>query len=212
MTALELFMLRSYLDGELDEAANESFELLLLERPDLAERVDADSAMRLGLAGESGAGRGLPPQLPASAAIGNPRAPPPSRRHWPALAAAASLLLAIGLAGGWWLRPAPPAAAGAQLLYVDQTRSGTASTARTLAALRPVVLMVPVAGLDDCQARIEVLQGGRAPLTATAFADPYGYASVVLAAGTLENGTAQVRVRCGDGAPAEYRVELDLKP
>ncbi|WP_257386597.1 hypothetical protein, partial [Tahibacter caeni] len=50
ISALDNHLLRAYLDGEMDESAAEAFEILMIERPELAEFVDADTALRLGLA------------------------------------------------------------------------------------------------------------------------------------------------------------------
>ncbi|MCQ4163261.1 hypothetical protein [Tahibacter harae] len=71
ITALDKYLLRAYLDDSMDEAAAEAFELLLIERPELAELVIADVALDLGLKAEADSGL-LPPALhraaPASAA------------------------------------------------------------------------------------------------------------------------------------------------
>lgn len=209
MTALDLYLLRAYLDGELDAAESEAFELLLLERPDLAELVDADSALRIGLAGEAQAastGRAVEVVAPAPSNV----VPLRPRPAWPALAAAASVMLAVGLGGGLLLRPAPPAADGAQLVYVDKTRSISAVPTASVDPQQPVVLMVPVARVDDCAPDFELLQAGREPLAATATPDEFGYASLVLAAGVLQAGRAEVRVRCGAGEAAVYALDVTL--
>ena len=52
MSPLENYLLQAYLDGALDESEESAFELLLLERPDLAELVEADCALRMGLGGQ----------------------------------------------------------------------------------------------------------------------------------------------------------------
>ena len=52
MNALDEHLLRAYLDRELDADASEAFEVLMLERPDLAAAVDADTALMMGLAGK----------------------------------------------------------------------------------------------------------------------------------------------------------------
>ncbi len=128
MTALDHYLLRAYLDGELDAAASEAFELLLLERPDLAEMVDADSALRLGLASAAKAAGGSAADPAAGAGANVVPLHRPAR--WAPLAMAASLLLAVGVGGGWLLRVPPQVAGGAQLLYVDKTRSGDAAMRR----------------------------------------------------------------------------------
>ena len=61
ISALDNHLLRAYLDGEMDEAAVEAFEILMIERPELAELVDADTALRLGLAPQEAASPVRPP-------------------------------------------------------------------------------------------------------------------------------------------------------
>ena len=49
MNALEKALLRVYLDDELDAEGAHEFEILLLQREDLAEVVEADTALRIGM-------------------------------------------------------------------------------------------------------------------------------------------------------------------
>lgn len=67
MNPLEGFLLKAYLDGELDNEAAEAIELLLIERPDIAELVDADSALRIGL-GQATAASVTPAPSPVATA------------------------------------------------------------------------------------------------------------------------------------------------
>lgn len=64
ITALDKYLLRAYLDDSMDEATLDAFELLLIERPELAELVIADVALGQGLRAEAEAGSSLlPPAL-----------------------------------------------------------------------------------------------------------------------------------------------------
>jgi hypothetical protein len=57
MNALESALMQSYLDGELDAEASEAFEILVLQREDLAEIVEADTVLKIGLTDS------LPPEV-----------------------------------------------------------------------------------------------------------------------------------------------------
>lgn len=222
MTALEIHLLKAYLDNELDEAATEAFELLLLERPDLAETVYADATLRVGLrpADQHAAssvhqvrpdyGSGTHDNPPASAA--SPSAGQRNRRHpWnnrllpPALAA--SLTLALGVGAGYLLR-APAPMQPAALAYIDKLRNSVGEPGIVLPDSGAVVLLAPVAGTEPCTAHVSVSQPGRAPLRATSTADEYGYVSLVVPREQLVLGPANVEVRCGTNASVRYAVEL----
>lgn len=215
MSALEQLLLRAYLAGEMDASEVEAFELLMLERPELAELAEADMALRLGLANVAAS-----PLVPLRATDDALRAPRetgsataavlPLRRRpaWPALALAASLLLVVGVGAGLRMQPGLVPMDGAQLAYVDKTRSISEVPALRLDPGNPVVLMVPVARLDDCEPRIRVEQQGQPTLEASALPDEFGYASLVLAKDALRAGRARVLVACGTGAVAEYPVDV----
>lgn len=227
MTALEHFLLRAYLDGELNADERDAFELLMLERPDIAELVDADTALSLGLA-ESALVR-LPDAVApvatqkqpdtntrpttdsgssggSSAVIAFPRRP-----QLPYLAAAASVLLALGVGTGALLRPSPDPLSAAEVVYVDKTRSLSTIPKIAISPNRALILLVPVASVEPCVADIELRQVGSTTLRAQATPDEFGYASLVLAVGGLKPGRAAVVVRCGINTPAEYPVELELQ-
>lgn len=222
MTALEHHLLKAYLDNQLDDVAAEAFELLLLERPDLAEVVYADAALRIGLgpADEHSAssvqqvcpdyGSGTHDHPPASTS-GPVEAKSIRRRTWhtrllsPALAA--SLTLALGVGAGYSLR-APAPMQPAALAYIDKLRNGASEPAIVLPDNGAVVLLAPVAGTEPCTAHVSVSQPGRAPMHATSAADEYGYVSLVVPRHKLVLGPAEVEVRCGTNASVRYAVEL----
>ncbi len=228
MTPLEEFLTRAYLNGELEAEAAEAFELLLIERPDLAEIVDADTALQMGLAaalkppvvGEephvavevSATAESPPaPARPVQNVVDIQSAPLAGRRRpylfSPALAAGLALVLGVG--AGYLARS--PAANGmemATLAYVDKTRDISAVPVVRLPAKGAVVLLAPVVVVDACAPEVRLLQEGRAPLSAFANADEFSYVSLVVAREALDLGKAKVEVRCGSAAPASYAVEF----
>jgi hypothetical protein len=90
ITPLDHYLLRAYLVDELDEAATEAFELLMIERPELAELAIADTTLGIGLTAEAAAGR-LPPVLSAAGAA---TATPLAATQPPTTAQAAAVPLA----------------------------------------------------------------------------------------------------------------------
>jgi|GEM_PF-2965754 len=228
MTPLEEFVTRAYLNGELDAAAAEAYELLLIERPDLAEVVDADTSLQMGLSAAlkpSVAGRDpekgddAPPVAEApiapvrldqkvvdiqSALLAGRRRP---FLFSPALAAGLSLVLGVG-AGYLVRKPAGAQMEMATLAYVDKTRAISAVPVIHLPSKGAVVLLAPVGVVDACVPEVNLLQEGRAPLSAFAQADEFGYVSLVVAREALSIGKATVEVRCGSTPPASYAVEL----
>lgn len=222
MTPLEKVLLRTYLEGNLNSEESEAFELLMMERPDIAEWVDADTALSLGLAAAGPAslarsatveqtptdlqeGAGSDASKDDSTIIPFPKRPP-----LPYLAAAASLLLAVGLGAGVLMRPTPSPLGAADLVYVDKTRNLSTIPKLVIAPNRALVLLVPVANTGPCVADIELRQAGSEPLRAQANPDEFGYASLVLGSGGLKPGRAEVVVRCGTDAPAEYPIDVEL--
>ena len=202
--ALNNPLLRVYLDGEMDDAAAEAFEVLMIERPELAECVDADTALRLGLAGAAPAAR---PE-PAVDAVVRPlplRRPAPA---WIPLAAAACTALAIGLVLGRSWSPAPAALAPTTLLSVDRLRSSVAAAPTLrLPAGGLVVLSVPAVVDAGCTPAVRIVQGGNALQTNVA-PDDSGFASVSLDAMRLAPGPAEVGVACDGRQLAVYPVEF----
>jgi anti-sigma factor RsiW len=216
MTPLDHYVLQAYLDGELDAAAAEAFEFLLLERPDLAEWVDADTALRMGLAQDMD--KAVPQNAVAASAPSDTASlvesnsekiiqfPKKPRSIVLSLAVAASLLIGVGL--GNRLATRSPLAGGATLVSVDMQRSSAAALAPEfhLPPQGNVVLMVPVATLKPCAALIEIRQQGREVLAVQAQSDDSGSAYVVLANAALSAGQAKVVVRCADKYVGEYPV------
>jgi|CXWL01.1.fsa_nt_gi hypothetical protein len=211
MTPLESFLLRAYLDGELDAAANEAFELLLIERPDLAEWVEADMALHLGLAEPvSAAGQPDPPTAIAATAnvVDIATARRPRLLFSPALAAGLALVLGVG-AGFLARRPPPAGLEMATLLYIDKTRDIASQPTLVLPPNGAIVLLAPVASQDDCLPQVRLLQPGRADLSAFAKPDEFGYVSLVVPRAALRPGAARVEVQCGSAAAAHYDVRFE---
>ncbi|MBN8740639.1 MAG: hypothetical protein BGP24_15090 [Lysobacterales bacterium 69-70] len=205
ISALDNHLLRAYLDGEMDDAAAEAFEVLMIERPELAELVDADTALRMGLAA---APLAAPRGEPAAGPVVRPlrlRKPAPV---WIPLAAAACAALAIGLVLGRSWSPAPAALAPITLLSVDRLRSSVAvAPTLRLPAGGLVVLSVPAVAEAGCTPTVRIVQGGNT-LEATVAPDDSGFANVSLAAARLAPGRAEVGVACGGRQLANYPVEF----
>jgi hypothetical protein len=205
---LDHYLLRAYLDGEMDEATAQAFEIRLIERPDLAELVDADFALGAGLRA-AGVGDAKPaPVANGVVALPARRAARPLAQAGPWLAAA-GVALAVGLGAGRMLRPElpqPPALVAATLVQVDKNRSapGGAIEAR-IPASGSVVLLVPVAAVDACPVRVEIRQGA-GTLAADATTDSFGYANLVVDAARLMPGPAEIEVGCVGGKPAKYAM------
>ncbi len=223
ISPLDNHLLRAYLDGEMDEATAEAFEVLMIERPELAEQVDADTALRMGLR-EAGAqpvvAASVAPPVVASipaASVTTPTADAPTmtthRSHQPRrrlipLAAAASLLLAAGVGlGRLWL-PQPADLVSTTLLSVDRMRSSvTAVPKLRLPASGQIVLSVPVAAKPGCAPRVRIVQPGTTLQTAVT-PDEYGFANLSLDAKRLAVGTTDIAVDCDATQLALYQVEF----
>lgn len=212
ISALDNHLLRAYLDGEMDEAAAEAFEILMIERPELAELVDADTALRLGLAGtpKPATASAPEPAVPADAPVA--ALPGPSARRpviaWAPLLAAASIALAVGVVAGRFWAPAPGALVPTTLLSVDRMRSSVDTVpVLRLPAGGLVVLSVPVAADPDCVPIVHIRQGANA-LEAQVRPDDFGFANLSLAATRLAPGRAEVLVDCGSRPRVVYPVEF----
>lgn len=210
---LDHYLLRAYLDGEMDGTAAEAFEVLLMERPDLAALVEADAALASGLrAGGSQSGlaaatgngeNGKSTGAGATPLRKRPRAP---LGRW---LAAAGVVLAFGMGIGHWLPHAPDPMAPATLVYVDKMRSSVTTTPRLrLPSRGAAVLMVPVASADACASnRVRIVQDSL-DQSAAVTPDEFGYANLVVDASRLRDGQAEVHVLCGDTPAAQYPVEF----
>lgn len=223
ISALDNHLLRAYLDGEMDEATAEAFEVLMIERPELAEQVDADTALRLGLQ-EAGAQpvtavsvatpttvSTTSPSVAASAATasaGPARRPHRPRRRLIPLLAAASLLLAAGVGlGRLWL-PQPADLVSTTLLSVDRMRGSVTEVPKLrLPASGQIVLSVPVAAKPGCTPRVRIVQPG-ATLQTTVTPDDYGFANLSLEATRLALGKTDIAVDCDATQLALYQVEF----
>jgi len=211
---LDHYLLRAYLDGEMDETAAEAFEVLLMARPDLAALVEADAALAIGLRA-AGSQSGLGPATEDNGGNGKstgagvtplrkrPRAP---LGRW---LAAAGVMLAFGMGIGRWLPHASDPMTPATLVYVDKLRSSVTTTPRLrLPSEGAAVLMIPVASTDACAShRVRIVQGSL-DQSAEVNPDEFGYANLVVDASRLRDGQAQVHVLCGDAPAAEYPVEF----
>jgi hypothetical protein len=214
VSSLDLYLLRAYLDGDLDSEQSEAFEILLIGRPDLAELVDADSALGFGLAAA---------QAPATAPINAPTpseasaassvvTPLPRRRAASAtlvpLAAAASLALLAGLFVGRLTGSAGEPMQSATLVYVDKLRDVSTAPALALPASGAIVLLAPVASSAACVATVELRQEGMPALAARAQSDAFGYVSLVVARDAVRSGPAVVEVGCDGSIRARYDVRF----
>ncbi|GMV31628.1 MAG: hypothetical protein AMXMBFR59_37530 [Rhodanobacteraceae bacterium] len=208
ISALDNHLLRAYLDGEMDEAAAEAFEILMIERPELAELVDADTALRMGLsAPRNSAG---PTELPAGPAS-MPAAPIRHRTRvpqWIPLLAAASVMLAVGLALGRLWAPQPADLTPTTLLSVDRMRSSISEVPKLrLPRDGQIVLSVPIAAGSSCKPTVRILYAGNV-LQAQVMPDDFGFANLGLPATRLAPGKAEVSVACDGRELARYPVEF----
>lgn len=218
ISALDNHLLRAYLDGEMDEAAAEAFEILMIERPELAELVDADTALHLGLARvPAQVSAAMPAPAPVATSAPEQAAPvvalpaPAARRPtiaWAPLLAAASIALAVGVVAGRLWAPMPGALVPTTLLSVDRMRSSVnAVPVLHLPAGGQVVLSVPVAADPGCVPLVRIRQGADA-LEAQVAPDELGFVNLSLAAARLAPGKAEVMVDCGSRPRVVYPVEF----
>lgn len=222
ISALDNHLLRAYLDGEMDEAAAEAFEILMIERPELAELVDADTALHLGLAKvPAQVSAAMPAPAPVATSAPEPATPvgapivalpaPAARRPalaWAPLLAAASIALAVGVVAGRFWAPMPGTLVPTTLLSVDRMRSSVnAVPVLRLPAGGQVVLSVPVAADPGCVPLVRIRQGADA-LEAQVSPDELGFVNLSLAAARLAPGKAEVMVDCGSRPRVVYPVEF----
>lgn len=194
---MRAYLLQAYLNRELDQLAEEEFELELLRDPELAELALADTALGIGL-------NVLEPQSSLGTSQSSSNVVEfadygiAKRTFWQ-LAIAASVL--VGLSGimGYQLNKSPQRANGATLAYIDKQRALGEQITITLPKSGTLVLMIPVASARACPAEIELSQNG-ATQKVTAQADDFGYASIVVAPQELVPGTLAISVRCAGSA------------
>lgn len=220
MNALDRFLLDAYLEDSLDAEQTEAFELMMLARPDLADAVEADSALRIGLlAAQETPVQSLPsasrPQAEAAAPSPQPPASPQrsatrSRRRWP-MALAASCSLLAGATAGWWLRAPDGDPQSATLVYVDTLRNIAQPGVLQLPEAGAVVLLAPVASSTPCRAELRLRQPGRPDIAVHADPDEFGYASLILPRTALRPGEATVLVSCEGQNLAQYPVRLAVR-
>jgi hypothetical protein len=197
---MEAHLLRAYLDGELDADAAAEFEILMLQREDIAEMVHADTALRIGLGGAAPASKAQDKVVPLKPRGG--RFP-----GWWRQALAAGVFLAVGLAAGLW-RGAMPSSGPAQITYIDKMRGAEDLPVVRIPKQGLIVLAVPVAMMKGCSPTIEIRQAGKSIATAPALADELGYAAVSIPAGSVTAGEAAAWVRCAEQFEAKYGFVL----
>lgn len=218
ISVLDNHLLRAYLAGEMDEAAAEAFEILMIERPELAELVDADTALQMGLAGAAAGSVSLPTATPASTPASSttasdkivPLTRPDRTRalHWAPLLAAAGVLLAVGIGVGRLGMSEPAALVPTTLLSVDRLRSTVGDVPKLrLPADGQIVLSVPVVTRADCVPRVRIVQSG-ITLQASVKPDDYGFANLGIAATRFAPGKADVSVACDGEELARYPIEF----
>ncbi len=232
-TYIRAYMLQAYLNGELDAETQAEFELEILQDPELADLVAADTALILGLSSthasvatrEISSDNDLARPASNSESVLNLPSKPTnkpikSRSAWPHFAAAASILMFIAGAIGYSLKPNPQILGGAQLAYIDKQRSADNAIQITLPEAGPMVLMVPVASATECLADIAItqlpkgakLENPANTIFAQAQPDNFGYAVVVLANDALKPGNAMVSVGCHGKELGQYPVAVLDKP
>lgn len=207
ISALDNHLLRAYLGGEMDEAAAEAFEILMIERPELAELVDADTALQLGLSARDAVTHAMSAAGPATTAA-LPRRARARLPQWTPLLAAASVMLAVGLGLGRLWVPQQADLVPTTLLSVDRMRSSISEVPKLrLPGDGQIVLSVPVATDPGCKPTVRILQSG-AILQAQVMPDDFGFANLGLPAKRLAPGKAEVSVACGGKEHARYSVEF----
>jgi hypothetical protein len=241
VNALDTHLLRAYLDGELDADATQAFEILLLQRDDLASIVEADTALRLGLADVEGATKesvavatDLPairpiatgslvdedeqPTVPVSGTQGprgaNPRGVSSRNRRMlrlVPLAAAAVILVSIGFGLGMNRGSVPLPLALAKAVQIEKVRGIGGIQSISLPESGYVVMYVDASGSANCSPRIALKQGGRSLFEQQANLDELGFAWLVVPRAALSAGEATVFVTCGDSMQTDYRIELTRK-
>lgn len=189
---MRAYLLQAYLNRELDQLAEEEFELELLRDPALAELALADTTLSIGL------NEATPLAAFVSANDSETGIELASRaartRTWK-LAIAASVLVSLSAILGYRLNEMPNRPSGATLAYIDKQRAIGEQITITLPKSGSLVLMVPVASAQPCPAEIELSQNG-ARQKVTAQADDFGYASIVVAPQELLPGSLAISVRC----------------
>lgn len=204
MTPDEERQLNAYLDGALDAPATEAFEVLLLQRPDLAARVDADTLF--GMAFKKYASS-LPEPSLVSGAAGS-RLLANTRQCWLPLSIAASLALLLGVAGGYLMTRHAGSPASVSVAYVDQLRSASSTAYVSLPDDGALVLMAPVASAVPCLATLTLEQAGEQVATTRSLSDRLGYAGLLVDAAAVAEGNATIGVACSGQTPMRYPVHL----
>jgi len=185
----------------MDEAASEAFELRLMQDPQLAEMVEADAVLGIGMRdlAEKPAAT-VPNMVPLVATA--PRHP----THLPYLLAA-SVMLVVGFgAGREFGAQRLPSPVPAPLVYVDTTRGATHAATLKIPPSGPLILAVPLLE-NGCLPDVVISSDGT-ELRSAAAPDASGYASVLLDAAQLRSGNASIGVLCSKREVARYAVDF----
>lgn len=211
ISPLDHHLLRAYLDGEMDEATSTAFEIRLMERPDLAELVEADTLLGMGLRAALAPSAAANDTAAAAKVVplAEARKPERLRGFSPARAsgflAAAGVVLAVGVLAGRMTRPVPAEPAAAEpvtIVQVDATRGVPAPPALNLTVPRSgkTVLAVAFEDARRCTSRVTITQPDHAPLEGEANIESSGFANIVVDASRLAEGDGRVVAVCVDGS------------
>ena len=211
---LDNFLLRAYLDGEMDEATAQAFEIRMIGEPDLADLVDASYALSAGLRLAGVSLQAAAPAPAAAEAVALPSAQPraDARRFGRVVPwlAAAGVVLATGIGVGRMSQPTRALFEPVTLVSIDKNRSTVAQAMSVpVPASGTAVLLVPVVSSEPCQARLEIHQGG-AILTAEAAynGDSSTPLNLAVDAARLATGRADVMVGCVGRKPVKYEMNF----
>jgi anti-sigma factor RsiW len=188
---LEEVWLNRYLDRELDDDEQASFEAYMLDKPHLLEQVDADTRLRDGVARSEDARaprHAVPPQHSAATLRGKQRGP--------LLAVAASLAIGVGVGAllpslggnGEMIVASPPR------IVFDTLRGDGATTIEEAGHPDATLLIVDIAApIDDrILAASVVLDGNRVPLPTPAVSAE-GFATFVVPRDWRGRATIELR-------------------
>jgi len=199
---LEQAWLQRYLDRELTPAETEWFEVYVLDKPALLDRIDRDSDLRDALAAGS-QGNVAPIARPAR----------PRWREVHPFAQAAAVVASLGI--GWWAATAlgPEAGGTSGPVMVDPTRvvfdtqrDGNAEPLVFNAGSSSGYVMVEV-GVPPDAADLELHLGTQPPRALARTSE--GFSTFLLPRSAIGDSTASIRYRSRGQAVVR---ELDLAP
>jgi hypothetical protein len=198
------YLMRAYLNRELDAVTEAAFEEELIRRPELALLAEADVALSLGLQLE----QAEPINVVAPCASSTPQRGKSQFKPSFLLAAAAAVVAILSGVVGYRMNAAQSQAfIGAQLAYIDKLRNDETTLPIVLPKDQVLVLMVPVASSETCPAEIEILQD-KVNLMTSAKPDEYGFAAVIVPHGKFRPGKVEVRVQCNARQVGLFALEF----